>query len=31
MYSALDIDLKPGHGFGIFEIGMLHLSLRNDI
>ncbi|KAF8205067.1 hypothetical protein BJ912DRAFT_940171 [Pholiota molesta] len=21
MYSALDIDLKPGYGFGIFEIG----------
>lgn len=21
MYSALDIDLKPGQGFGIFEIG----------
>ncbi|PPQ68008.1 hypothetical protein CVT26_007371 [Gymnopilus dilepis] len=21
MYSALDIDLRPGHGFGIFEIG----------
>ncbi len=21
MYSALDVDLNPGHGFGIFEIG----------
>jgi len=23
MYSALDVDLRPGHGFGIFEIGIL--------
>lgn len=21
MYSALDVDLRPGHGFGVFEIG----------
>lgn len=25
MYSALDVDLRPGHGFGVFEIGAYYL------
>lgn len=34
MYSALDVDLRPGQGFGIFEIGELRiypLSLRSEV
>lgn len=32
MYSALDIDLKPGQGFGIFEIGglLIYTSMHRN-
>ena len=28
MFAALDINVKPGHGFGIFEIGKVLVESR---
>jgi len=31
MFSTLDVDIRPGSGLGIFEIGITTLLFRRDV